>query len=491
VSLKSSLYLIAFCIFYLFSTGIAWGQTPKRVNYQAVARDAESGIELSNQAVFLVAKIIQTSSDGELIYQEEHPNITTNDYGLFSIQIGNGDPVMGNFDEINWGSNQYWLEIDIDLGDGLETMGSMQFVSVPYALHAETVSNPEDADPDPTNELVESLEFNPEANQLTLIEGNQQLTVNLQSLIEDSDADPTNELVQSLDFSNEENELTLSEGGQELTVNLQSLVNDADADPSNEAISNFTLDGDFLILNEQQDWAVNLGQFYDDADPDPLNELIVENGLSLSSSGIFTISEGGTANSVDLSPLFNDADSDPTNEAIPDDGLNLLNDTILQITEGATLHELNLADLRDDEDWQKSESEEFVYNTEQSIGIGTSQPTSTLDLKGSLGVSYTIIENDNISSYTVTDEDHLIVFRLESGGADPFVISLPNAADCPGRMLEFVRKGPSGIDIEVLFGGSDLDFEPPSIPYEFGGSPFDEVTKFVSLGSEGWIRIDI
>lgn len=447
---KSIFYPFALCFITLFSSLSAYCQTPQRINYQAIARDAKSGVELSNQPVFLVVKILQSSSDGELVYQEEHPNVSTNDYGLFSIQIGNGNPVMGNFGQINWGSNQFWLEIDIDLGNGLETMGSMQFVSVPYALHAETVSNPEDAD-----------------------------------------SNPTNELIQNFDFNSEENQLTITEGDQELSVNLQSLVDDADADPTNEAITNFSLDGDFLILNEQQDWAVNMSQFYDDADADPTNELINENGLALSSSGIFTISEGSNTNSIDLSPLIADADADPTNEAIPDNGLNLLNDTILQITEGSALHELNLADLRDDEDWKISESGEFVYNTDQSIGIGTSQPTSTLDLKGSLGVSYTILENDNISSYTVTDEDYLIVFKLESGGADPFVISLPNAADCPGRMLEFVRKGPTGIDIEVLFGGSDLDFEPPPIPYEIGDSPFDEVTKFVSLGSEGWIRIDI
>lgn len=446
---KFNFFVSALFISTFYLTPFGYSQTPQKINYQAVARDSETGVELSNQSAFLVAKILQSSPNGELIYQEEHANISTNEYGLFSIQIGGGNPVSGNFDQINWGSNQFWLEIDIDLGDGLETMGSMQFVSVPYALHAETVSNPEDAD-----------------------------------------SDPTNELIQNFDFNSEENQLTITEGDQELSVNLQSLIDDADADPANEAITNFSLDGDFLILNEQQDWAVNMGQFYEDDDPDPTNELINENGLALSSSGIFTINEGENTNSIDLSPLIPDADADPTNEAIPDNGLNLLNDTILQITEGSTLHELNLADLRDDEDWKKADSEEFVYNTDQNIGIGTSQPTSTLDLKGSFGVKYTILENDEMNSYTVTDEDHLIVFKLESGGADPFVISLPNAADCPGRMLEFVRKGPTGIDIEVLFGGSDLDFEPPSIPYDFGGS-FDGATKFVSLGSDGWIRIDI
>jgi len=447
--LKSTLFL-AVCFFLtLISVDRVYCQTPQKINYQAVARDAESGVELSNQAVFLVAKIIQSSSGGELVYQEEHANISTNSYGLFSIEIGNGAPVVGSFDEINWSTDQFWLEIDIDLGDGLQTMGSMQFVSVPYALHAETVSNPEDADSDPTNELIQDFQFN-----------------------------------------SSENQLTLTEGDQELTVNLQSLVEDADADPTNEAINNFSLDGDFLILNEQQDWAVNLGQFYEDDDADTTNELIDANGLSLSANGILTISEGGNANSVDLSPLIDDADSDPTNEAIPDNGLNLLNDTILQITEGSTLHELNLASLRDDEDWKKSESEEYVYNNDQKIGLGTSTPTSTLDVKGSLGVNFTILDNENTNSYSVTEEDYLIVFKLSVIGADPYQITLPNAADCPGRVIEFVRKGPTGIDIEVFFSGSNLDFQEPAIPSDFGGS-FDGATKYVSLGTEGWIRIDI
>lgn len=447
--MKSTLFL-AVCFFLtLISVDRVYCQTPQKINYQAVARDAESGVELSNQAVFLVAKIIQSSSGGELVYQEEHANISTNSYGLFSTEIGNGAPVVGSFDEINWSTDQFWLEIDIDLGDGLQTMGSMQFVSVPYALHAETVSNPEDADSDPTNELIQDFQFN-----------------------------------------SSENQLTLTEGDQELTVNLQSLVEDADADPTNEAINNFSLDGDFLILNEQQDWAVNLGQFYEDDDADTTNELIDANGLSLSANGILTISEGGNANSVDLSPLIDDADSDPTNEAIPDNGLNLLNDTILQITEGSTLHELNLASLRDDEDWKKSESEEYVYNNDQKIGLGTSTPTSTLDVKGSLGVNFTILDNENTNSYSVTEEDYLIVFKLSVIGADPYQITLPNAADCPGRVIEFVRKGPTGIDIEVFFSGSNLDFQEPAIPSDFGGS-FDGATKYVSLGTEGWIRIDI
>jgi len=446
---KSFLYSLVLFVLAFFLSISTYCQSPEKINYQAVARNSETGVELANQSVFLVAKILQNSPSGELIYQEEHPNISTNSYGLFSINIGDGEAVSGNFSDINWGNNNYWLEIDADLGEGLETMGSMQFVSVPYAFHAETVSNSDDADANPENELIESFEF-----------------------------------------STQENQLTLTESGQQFTVDLESLVEDSDADTSNEAISSFSLDGDFLILNEQESWAVNLGQFYDDSDADPTNELINENGLSLSSSGLFTISEGDNTTTIDLSPLINDADPDPTNEAIADNGLNLLNDTILQITEGSTVHEINLADLKDDGDWTKSESEEFLYNTEQKIGIGTNTPSSTLDVQGSLGLSYTVVDNEIASSYSITPEDYLIVFKLNGNGSDPFQITLPNASDCPGRTIEFVRKGPTGIDIEVFFNGSDLDFNAPDIPYDFGGT-LDGATKFVSLGSEGWIRIDI
>ena len=478
--------LITAVILHLFSAN-TFGQSPHSINYQAVARDAETGEELVNQSVFLVAKIIQTAPNGELVYQEEHPNITTNEYGLFSMQIGNGDQTFGNFADINWGSNSFWLEIDMDLGDGLETMGSMQFVSVPYALHAETVANPDDADADPTNELIQNLSFDPEQNNLVITQGDQEYSVNLESLVNDADADPTNELIQDISYNSSDSSLTIMQGDQELSVNLGQLINDEDADPENEAISNFSLEGDFLILNEQEDWAVNMAQFYEDADADPANELISEFNFT-DANHTLSVTEGGLTNTVDLSPLIDDADADPTNEAIPNNGLNLLNDTILQITEGSTTHELNLANLRDDGDWTKSQSGENLYNTDQRIGINTSNPTSSLDIKGSLAYSYTILDNTEISTYNVQEDDYLLVFRMTFGFNDLYV-ELPNASTCPGRAIELALKGSLTPSISVNFSGSQLNFGEP-IPYSFG-SFLDYATRFLSLGDDGWIIVDV
>jgi len=48
-----------------------------------------------------------------------------------------------------------------------------------------------------------------------------------------------------------------------------------------------------------------------DGDPDPTNELISD--VTLDGTQL-TINEAGNASTVDLSPLLNDADANPTNE---------------------------------------------------------------------------------------------------------------------------------------------------------------------------------
>jgi len=82
---------------------------------------------------------------------------TTNQFGLFTLQIGNGTVVSGDFTTINWGANTHYAKVEMDEtgGTNYQLMGTSQLLSVPYALHAENVTNDNvnDADADPTNEL--------------------------------------------------------------------------------------------------------------------------------------------------------------------------------------------------------------------------------------------------------------------------------------------------------------------------------------------------
>ncbi len=116
----------------------ALAQAPDLINYQGIARNS-AGAALNSQAIGLRLTIHQTSATGTTVYQETH-NPTTNQFGLFTVQIGGGTVVSGTFGSISWGTDAYYLEVEMDENGGTaySQMGTSQLVSVPYALYAKT-----------------------------------------------------------------------------------------------------------------------------------------------------------------------------------------------------------------------------------------------------------------------------------------------------------------------------------------------------------------
>ena len=54
----------------------------------------------------------------------------------FIVNIGLGTPISGDFTTIDWGSDDHFLNVQINTGGGLTDMGTTQFMAVPYALSA-------------------------------------------------------------------------------------------------------------------------------------------------------------------------------------------------------------------------------------------------------------------------------------------------------------------------------------------------------------------
>ncbi|MES2395348.1 MAG: hypothetical protein V4549_05065 [Bacteroidota bacterium] len=127
----------------LFSR-VSYAQAPPEgINYQAVARD-NSGNPISNADLKIRFSIKDLTANGSTIFQEIH-NRSTNVYGLFTLIIGNGILVStDSFSEINWGSGNKYLEVEIDTitGSNYISMGTTQMMSVPYALYAKRSGNP-------------------------------------------------------------------------------------------------------------------------------------------------------------------------------------------------------------------------------------------------------------------------------------------------------------------------------------------------------------
>ena len=126
-------------VFMIFLGVSVFSQAPESFNYQAVARDGDGNI-MQNQSVTAVMGIYSGSGGSTLVYEESH-NVTTNDQGLFTLKIGKGTTTSGDFGNIDWGSDVHFLQVELDVGDGMVTLGKTQLVSVPYALHAKTVEN--------------------------------------------------------------------------------------------------------------------------------------------------------------------------------------------------------------------------------------------------------------------------------------------------------------------------------------------------------------
>jgi hypothetical protein len=130
-----------FLILALIVTTIGLSQAPEKMSYQAIVRDADGGL-LSNTSVGMQISILENSASGNAIYVETHTP-TTNINGLVTIEIGAGAVITGDFSEIDWGADLYFIKTETDpTGAANYTVsGTSQLLSVPYALHAKTAGN--------------------------------------------------------------------------------------------------------------------------------------------------------------------------------------------------------------------------------------------------------------------------------------------------------------------------------------------------------------
>jgi Collagen triple helix repeat (20 copies) len=127
------------------------GQAPQAINYQGILRNA-SGQAIPNKQIKIRVSVStnlvvdNTSS----VYTEEIA-AKTNEFGIYNVAIGKGKATKGTFASIAWGSNKYWvlIELDENLTNKFEFAGSMELASVPYALYAEKAKNVDNPVPGP------------------------------------------------------------------------------------------------------------------------------------------------------------------------------------------------------------------------------------------------------------------------------------------------------------------------------------------------------
>ena len=241
----------------------------------------------------------------------------------------------------------------------------------------------DDADADPTNEIETWGTLN--GIPIGFLDGTDD--------VNDADSDPTNEI---------ETWSTLQGKPSGFADGIDD-VNDADADPTNEIDTWSTLQG-------KPDGFADGIDDVNDADSDPNNEKETWSTLP----GI----PAGFSDGVDN---VNDADADPANER----NMSMtLDGTMLKLTDSGGTISTQLSSLVDDGDWVKTEGK--VFNSTDTVGIGTDDPDARLHVKGTAGAGQhlMVIENTNADGNGLQikiDGSHPLFVTGEGNNPDFFV----------------------------------------------------------------------
>jgi hypothetical protein len=110
------------------------------INYKALIKD-NLGAVVASQTIDVKFTIIADTGPTD-VYVETHTGATTDANGIVILTIGEGTS-SDTFADIDWGSDTHSLKVEIDIEQDASfvDMGTTQFMSVPYALHAKTAES--------------------------------------------------------------------------------------------------------------------------------------------------------------------------------------------------------------------------------------------------------------------------------------------------------------------------------------------------------------
>lgn len=162
----------------LLCFGSTIAQVPQAFNYQGIARDG-SGTPLTNANISLRITLLEGTLPGIEVYKENH-YVQTTKLGIFNLEIGHGTSAIGDFANINWGSGNHFVRVEMDPegGNNFITLGESQLLSVPYALYAGNGNSQWQNNPD-------GIHYN--AGNVGIGDGLPQNNLSIQSNIPDGD----------------------------------------------------------------------------------------------------------------------------------------------------------------------------------------------------------------------------------------------------------------------------------------------------------------
>lgn len=135
--MKKTMYKLSALLMALAISGSLIAQVPQKFNYQGIARDAK-GNPMGGKTLSLKLSVLPTA-DASAAEYEEVQTVNTNEFGLYTLQIGNGQSLTGDMKSVKWETGNKYIRVAIDPqgGSNYVEAGTTQLLSVPYALYAD------------------------------------------------------------------------------------------------------------------------------------------------------------------------------------------------------------------------------------------------------------------------------------------------------------------------------------------------------------------
>lgn len=532
-------HLNVFILLFLINT-IAFAQVPSEINginYQGIAREAD-GTPIADDLIDIRITILDNSNAS--IFQETHNDVSTNQFGLFTLIIGSVNSLQSTL----W-STATQIITEADFGSGYDEIGTVNLAAVPYAFKAKyegqeidfntnsgylRISNgTKDANGNPVfidstqisisgggtdDQTITDFELT-NSNMLNIeIEDGNTMSVDLSDLIDDSDSDSLNE-IQDLTLNSTTNILTITNNNGATNINLSPYLE----------LPNGTINGQVLTWNNgTSTWSPqNAGTGADnwgtqvvntsgtnisgdgtsgspltviDGDSDAANEI---QDISFSGNNL-SISSGST---IDLSTLQDGTGTDSQTLSVSGSTLAITNGNSITLPSGTDNQDLSLSgnNLTLTNDGTPVDLSSYLDNTDSqnltlsgnnlSISGGNSitLPSGTDNQDLSLSGNNLTLTNDgtpvDLSNYLDnTDSQNLALSGNNLSISGGNTVDLSSLKDQDWYEASSTNT-PDNINDNIFTNGNvGIGTNNPDSPLDFGNLKLNKGNGNVSIGSD-------
>jgi len=158
-------------LWLLFGSASLLAQVPQGINYQAVAR--LNGNLYALQDLDVRFSFLNPNT-GNTDYRETHFSVSTDAYGLFQAEVGQGVPLVGTFSSLDW-ETPYSVQVEVRLTPGGNWLNLTQqnFHSVPFAFMSDRARLADSIPPLALDELSDVNTLSPASGEVLKWNGSQ------------------------------------------------------------------------------------------------------------------------------------------------------------------------------------------------------------------------------------------------------------------------------------------------------------------------------